>query len=197
MTCVVQEHVYPKATVTWFRDERNGFHNFTTGSTFIIKSAELSDTGLYFCQAHNYPNKRVDTKFFHLKVYGMIINIVWKSDSAVLLIYWPVAEPISCKITPESILVMPRKEIKIEVTLQGNPFPSNSNIFAMQPWLIARQHNRSYIMKRNYTKRVRIIGSQREVILVAYQTVTEFKQSISRNVSCIVEVKHSTSSMLV
>lgn len=175
MTCVVQEHVYPKATVTWFRDERNGFHNFTTGSTFIIKSAELSDTGLYFCQAHNYPNKRVDTKFFHLKVY----------------------EPISCKITPESILVVPRKEIKIEVTLQGNPFPSNSNIFAMQPWLIARQHNRSYIMKRNYTKRVRIIGSQREVILVAYQTVTEFKQSISRNVSCIVEVKHSTSSMLV
>ena len=74
MTCVVHEYVYPKATVTWFRDEGNGFHNFSMGSTFIIRSAELDDTGLYFCQARNYPNKRVDKKLFHLKVYGILVK---------------------------------------------------------------------------------------------------------------------------
>lgn len=73
MTCKVREYVFPVANVTWFKEVEKSVLEVETGSVFSIASVNLDDSGLYYCQAVNDPEKQVATKLFHLTVYGTMI----------------------------------------------------------------------------------------------------------------------------
>lgn len=70
LSCKVQQHVYPEASVTWSRRNGQNVLQFHKGETIVKIAPDVKDSGVYSCEARNHVNEATESKTFYVIVYG-------------------------------------------------------------------------------------------------------------------------------
>jgi hypothetical protein len=72
LSCQIQEYVYPKAVVTWYKYEMFRKRiNISDGEILIKTGLSIeNDSGTYMCEASNHPNGKTIRKTFLVEIFS-------------------------------------------------------------------------------------------------------------------------------
>jgi hypothetical protein len=114
LSCQIQEYVYPKAVVTWYKYEMFRKRiNISDGEILIKTGLSIeNDSGTYMCEASNHPNGKTIRKTFLVEIFI----------------------PARCDVSPSSINVQAGKTVTVNLAVGGTPKPTYT---AVDPWTLA------------------------------------------------------------